>query len=439
MKLEPRGRSQDEIIAELEARRDKDADWRGGRTFSLVYDAGSEVRELLERAYSTFIMENALSPMAFPSLRRLEMEVVAIAGNLFHAPDAAGSMTTGGTESILMAMKTAREWGLARRPGIRPEVVLPITAHPAFEKAAHYLGLKNVHVPVRADFRVSVEAARAAITDETVLVVGSAPPYPHGAVDPIEDLAALALEKGILCHVDACLGGFLLPFLEKLGRPIPPFDFRIPGVTSLSADVHKYGYAAKGASVILYRDAELRKHQYFTYSGWPGGLYASPTMTGTRSGGAIAAAWAVLRSLGEEGYLRHARSIVESTAKLIAGINAIPGLRVLGEPDASVFAFTSDDAPIYSIGQAMEEKGWRLDYQQDPASLHVMVTPAHAKIADVFLRDLAAGTERARSGELAPSSSAAVYGMLAAMPDRSEFDGFLLGLLDSVYTLEGIS
>jgi glutamate/tyrosine decarboxylase-like PLP-dependent enzyme len=428
----PRGRSREQVRSMLEARRRDDADWRSGRTFSLVYHAGDEVVAVLRDALSLFVMENALSPLAFPSLRALENDVIAIALGLLHAPEgAAGSMTTGGTESILMALRTAREWGRSVRGVAHPKVLVPVTAHPAFHKAGHYLDVEVVPVPVGPDFRASVEAARSLVDERTVLVVASAPSYPQGVLDPIAELAALARDRGILCHVDACLGGFLLPFVERLGRPLLPFDFRVEGVTSISADLHKYGYAAKGASVVLYRDADLRKHQFFTHTEWPGGLYVSPTMTGTRSGAAIAAAWAVLHYLGEEGYLGLARRVLATTDRLRAGIEAIPGLHVLGEPAMSVLSFVSDRHDVYALGQALERRGWRLDLNQRPASLHLMVTPAHEAHVAAFLADLRAAAEE----PLSPAAgNAAVYGMLAAVEDRAEVGDFLKGLLDGIYT-----
>ncbi len=262
--------------------------------------------------------------------------------------------------------------------------------------------------------------------------MGSAPSYPQGVVDPIEELAALAKEAGILCHVDACLGGLLLPFAEKLGHPIPAWDFRVEGVTSISADLHKYGYAAKGASAILYRDAELRKHQFYSWSGWPGGLYVSPTMTGTRSGAAIAAAWAVLHYLGEEGYLRLAHAVLETSRRLREGIAAIEDFKILGAPVASVFSFTSERHDVYALHRAMAKQGWRLDCQQLPASLHLMVTPAHETVASQLLADLAACARTLEPG--APQGDAAVYGMLAAMDDRGPVEDFLKSLLDGIYT-----
>ena len=433
MTLPATGMSRAELMARLEELRAGDADWRSGRTFSLVYYAGDELLEVLKEAYGKFFSENGLSPLAFPSLRRFEQEVVRICADLFHAgPEAAGSMTSGGSESILLAVKTARDQARAERGIAEPEMLLPLSAHPAFLKAAHSFGVKPIMVPLDAGFRADAQAARALATDRTALVVGSAPAYPHGVVDPIPELAALAQERSALCHVDACLGGFLLPWSEKLGRYAPPFDFRVPGVTSLSADLHKYGFAAKGASVVLYRDRALRRHQFFTYAGWPGGLYGSPGMAGTRPGGAIAAAWAALHFLGEEGYLRIARRILDTSRALLEGVAAVPGLRILGEPKLSVFAFASDELDVYQLGDAMEARGWKLDRQQLPPSLHLMVTPAHEAAAAPFLSDLRACAASLARGEPAPDGSAAMYGMIGAMPERAGVDAFILEFMDGL-------
>jgi sphinganine-1-phosphate aldolase len=342
-------------------------------------------------------------------------------------------MTSGGTESILMAVKTARDWARAEKGITAAQMVVPVSVHPAFEKAGHYLGVKVLHAPVGPDTRVDVKAVEALLTPNTCLIVGSAPPYPHGVIDPITALAALAKARGILCHVDACLGGFILPFARKLGRDIPPFDFSVDGVTSLSADLHKYGYAAKGASVVLYRDEALRRHQFFTYAGWPGGLYASPSLCGTRPGGAIAAAWAVMHYLGEDGYLAKAKVVLDTTQALLDGVRAVPGLRVLGSPHASIFAFTSDSLDVYQLGDAMEARGWKLDRQSSPPALHCMVTPAHQKVVGAFCEDLRDCASRLTAGEPAPDGSAAMYGMIGALPDTSSVDGFLLDFLDGLY------
>lgn len=434
MRLPAKPTPREDVFAELDAAASGDADWRRARTFSLVYQARKEVLDVAQQAYLRFFSENALNPVAFPSLRRFEHDVVSMTADLFHAPEgAAGTMTSGGSESLLMAVKTARDWARVERPHISsPEMLLPITAHPALEKAAHYFGVKAVHVPVGADLRADVDAARGLAGPGTILVVGSAPAYPHGVVDPIEPLAALAAERGVLFHVDACLGGFLLPFVERLGHPVAPFDFRVPGVTSMSADVHKYGYAAKGASVVVYRSRALRRHQWFAYGDWPGGLYGSPSMTGTRPGGAIAAAWAVMRYLGQEGYLDLARITMETTARLLKGVSEIAGLRVLGEPAMSVFAFASDTVDVYVLGDAMEKRGWKLDRQQRPPCLHLMVTPAHATVVDEFLGDLRACVASLEATRPTPEGAAAMYGMLGAAPERSMIGTFILDFMEGL-------
>jgi glutamate/tyrosine decarboxylase-like PLP-dependent enzyme len=432
-RLPPQGMSHPDVLARMRELRAEDARWQEGRTWSLVYNAGEDVRRLLAEAYTEFMSENGLSPFAFPSLRRFESEVLAIAAELFHGEGVAGTMTSGGTESILMAVKTARDFARAERGITEPELVMPASVHPAFQKAAHYFGLKAVNVPVGPDFRADVAAMRAALTPRTVLMVGSAPAYPQGLVDPIPELAELARRQGILFHVDACLGGFLLPFARKLGAPVPDFDFAVPGVTSLSADLHKYGYAAKGASLVLYRTPELRRYQFFTYADWSGGIYASPSMAGTRPGGAIAAAWAVLQYLGEEGYLRLTGTVLDTARALREGIRAIPGLRLLGEPRLSIFAFGSDTLDVYALGDAMEARGWKLDRQMLPPALHLMVTPAHAKVVEPFLADLRACAAGLTRGEPAPEGSAAMYGMLGAMPDRSEAADFIRQFMDTLY------
>ena len=437
MKLPTTGKPRDELLADMRGLQVDDANWRAGRMWSLVYFAGDDVADVLKDAYTTFIYGNGLSPMAFPSLRKLEAEVIAITADLLGGSEAVGNMTTGGTESIIMAVKTARDSARADRPGLgQPEMVLPITAHPAFEKASHYLGVRPVHIPVTEDFRADVGAARAAVTDKTVLIVGSAPCYPYGVVDPMPELAALAQERGIGCHADACVGGFFLPFMRRLGYEAPPFDFSVPGVTSISADLHKYGYSTRGTSTIMYRDKEIRRHQFFTYADWPGGLYGSPTMPGSRAGGAIAAAWAVLHYLGEEGYLRLARTVMDTARALMDGINDISGLRVLGEPDMSIFSFTSDSVDIYAVADAMDARGWHLDRQQMPPKVHLVVTPAHQEVVGEFLADLEAATQSVATTGPAPGGTAAMYGMLGTLPDRGAVQKVILDFMDRVTQLE---
>ena len=477
--LPSQGIEADLILNRMRRLRERDAKWQEGKTWSLVYHVDEDVTRFLQEAHSLFFSENGLNPMAFPSLRQFEAEVVAMTANLLGGHgEAAGNMTSGGTESILMAVKTARDWARARKPSVTaPEMILPATAHPAFEKAAHYFSVKPVHVPVKPDFRADPEASRCAITPNSILVVGSAPSYPQGVVDPIPELARIAQQNGLLFHVDACVGGFMLPFIRRLGYPVPDFDFGVPGVTSISVDLHKYAYAAKGASVILYRDKSLRRHQFFAYSDWAGGIYASPTMAGTRPGGVIAAAWAILNHLGEDGYRAIAETVMETVARLREGIAGIEGVHILGEPVMSILALGSDRLDVYQLGDELALRGWYLDRQQSPPSLHLTVTPAHAQVVDEFLRDLAdavlqakalswarvsnslqvgivkaagkllperwmsALTSRASSltsfsGGAVPQRSAAMYGMMASLPNRGDLNEVVLDILDDLTQVE---
>lgn len=424
MMFPEKGTAKDDVLKKMAAMRDEDARWREGKTFSLVFYAGDEVLELLKEAYTMFMSENGLNPSAFPSLRRFEAEVVSMTAHMLGGDgDVCGNMTSGGTESILMAVKTAREWAKENMPQVKnPEMVLPVTAHPAFDKAAHYFNVKVVHTPIGKDYRADVSAMQKAITKNTILLVGSAAQYAHGVVDPISDIAARAKEKGLLCHVDACIGGFVLPFAKKLGYVIPDFDFRVNGVTSMSVDLHKYAYSAKGASVILYRNKNLRRHQFFVYTDWPGGIYGSPTMTGTRPGGAIAAAWAMLNYLGEEGYLRIVDTVMKTTKNFIDGIHAIEGIYVAGEPHMSIIAIGSDKLDVYEVGDEMMMRGWHIDKQQFPPTLHLTVTYAHAAVADKFLSDLKEAVEAVKKFSWRKVSSytqlAVVKNLLKVLPEK---------------------
>jgi glutamate/tyrosine decarboxylase-like PLP-dependent enzyme len=438
MKFPEEGTPRERVLEQMEALRRADVDWRGGKTFGYVYNAGEEVLRLADEAAKLFLHTNALSLSAFPSLRRFEAETLAMCIDLLHGGDqAAGSLTSGGTESICMAVKTARDHARRERPEVtRPEMVLPVTIHPAFQKAGHYFDVKVVTVPVGADLRVPAEAVREAITDQTILIAGSAPCFPFGVIDPIEELAGLASSRGIWMHVDACLGGLMLPFIERaLGEAVPGWDFRVAGVSSISADLHKYGFSPKGASLVLYRSRELRRDQFFAYADWPGGLYASPTLAGSRSGAPIAASWAILKALGVAGFGELTRVTIQTARNLMAGIEAIGPFRILGKPPASVFAFTSDAIDVYLLGDALEAAGWRLDRQQRPASLHMMVSPAHAAVADRFLSDLRRLTAELSGQPPAAEGMAAMYGMAAVLPDRGAITNVLLDFLDGFDSL----
>lgn len=459
----------------MRAAREHDLRWREGRAFSLIYNAGEQVSEIQKEAYLLFFSENGLNPTAFPSLKKFEAEVIAMTAGLLHGDAGTiGNMTSGGTDSILMATLAAREWARMHHPEITaPEIVMPASAHPAFDKGGHYFGLRIIRVPVKADFRADPQAMEAAVTPNTILLVGSAPSYPHGVVDPISDLAAIAQRHAILMHVDACVGGMFLPFARRLGYPVPDFDFSIPGVTSISADLHKYGYAAKGASVILFHSGELRRKMFFASIDWSGGVYASPTLSGTRPGGAIAAAWAVMNFLGEEGYLALTNTVMQTAHKIQEAIRSMPDLKILGNPNMSVMAIASDTLNIYEIGDELSQLGWQLDRQQFPASLHLTLSPIHAQVSDQFLADLHSAVEKVRrpnlrkqtnalvisaantaarvlperwlsrltskiSGLLGnegaglPQRSAAMYGLIGSLPNRGDLKELVLDIVDQL-------
>ncbi len=410
-RLPEHGVSADQVLATMDGFRAGDRDWRSGRVFSLVYSAGPEVHDLLGRAAELFPAENALNTAVFPSLGRMQSDIVAITAGLLGADrlpsdqrdQVRGFLTSGGTESLLQATKTARDWGRDHRGIHRPNMVLSTGAHAAFDKASHYFDVEARRVPVRPDFTADVDAMADAIDDNTVLVVASAPTYPQGMVDPVADLAGLAADRGVLCHVDACLGGFILPFLARLGHLDATWDLSVPGVTSISADLHKYGYASKGVSVVLYRNRQLARLQPFVTSNWLGGLYGSPSMAGTRPAGPIAAGWAVLHHLGLDGYLTLAEDAHRAATAIMATITSTPGLVLRGRPDATVFAFGgqteesvgggdqgSDALDTFALGDALVGRGgWYFDRQAPPDSLHATVHAGHLAVVDELCADLA--------------------------------------------------
>ncbi len=394
MNLPRSGRPVDEVIAELASKRRDDVRWADGRAFGMIYNGGPSVHAVAERAASLYLHENALNTQAFPSLGAIQADVVGWTAGLLHAPaTAAGFLTSGGTESILCAALAARERGRAERGITQPELVLPESAHAAFHKAAHLFGLTVRKTPVREDWTADVDAMARVVNANTVLVVGSAPQYPQGVVDPIPEIAALAARVGANCHVDACMGGFVLPFAELLGRAVPPWDFRVDGVHSISADVHKLGYAPKGVSVILHRTKELRRYQTFVFDGWLGGFYASPNLQGTRSGLPMAAAWAVMQHLGLDGYLELTRVALENADRMRAGIAAIEGLRVLGDGSFHLIALSADSTArppvdVFALGDALRARGWFHDRQTPPDSLHSTVSNSNTGVIDAYLSDL---------------------------------------------------
>jgi sphinganine-1-phosphate aldolase len=432
--LPKKGTDREQVLGQLNEARTKDTRWQEGRLFSLVYHESDEHTEFLKKAFTAYFHENGLNPGAFPSLKKFEGEVISIAAHLLGGGEqAAGTMTSGGSESIMMSMKAHRDWARETKGITEPEVIFAITAHPAFDKAAHYFGVKPVKVPVDSAQRMDVAAVKAALSKNTILIVGSAPQYPHGVMDPIEELAEVARTAGVGMHVDACVGGFMLPFLKRLGKEIPPFDFSVEGVTAISADLHKYGFAAKGASVILYCNKDMRRFQFFISKEWPGGLFVSPSVTGTRPAGSIAAAWATFQALGEEGYLELYRGLSDTATRYRKGVEAL-GYSIVGDPVGTLFAFQSKDVNIHVIADLMESKGWFVDRQMNPDSIHLTITPANTASCERYLADLKECTAHARAHpELAGEGMAAMYGMVAKIPDPTMINQFLYQYLDQRY------
>ena len=405
------GVAREDVLAMVDAMAVKeDAIAREGRVSGSIYHGGEDHFAFLSEVYRRFAHVNVLQRDMYPSATKFEGEIVAMCAALLHGGEqACGVLTFGGSESLFNAVLVYREEGRAR--GVEaPQVVVPVTAHVAIAKAAHYLGVEIVPAPVTDGFVVDVDAVRSLITPRTVALFGSAGTYPHGLIDPIEQLGALALEHGIGLHVDGCLGGLILPWGERLGVELPLWDFRVPGVTSISADTHKYGYAPKGTGVMLYANRELRHRQYFKASDWPGGLYASPGIAGSRSGGLIAATWAALVTLGEQGYLEVARRIFAAGAEIRAAVEAVPELELFGAPTFCV-AFRSDAVDIYHVNDGLKERGWRMNSLQLPPGLHFCVTlpNTQAGVTEAFAADLAAAVEVAKRAE-GPPRSGAVYG-----------------------------
>lgn len=440
-RLPERGLPRDEVLRTVRdlAARERPR-WRDGLASGAVYHGGDDHVELLSRVYAATSQVNPLHADLWPSGAKFEAEIVAMTAAMLGGDDPGrqivGTVTSGGTESILLAMKAYRDRARARVRGrvTRPEVVAPATAHVAFDKAAQYFGIRLVRVPVGPDHRADVAAMARAVTRRTVALVGSAPTFPHGVIDPIEDLAAVAAERGIGFHTDACLGGFVLPWARRLGYDVPPFDFSVPGVTSMSADTHKFGYAAKGTSVVLYRGAELRRHQYFTATEWPGGLYLSPTLAGSRPGGLSAACWAAMVATGEDGYLEATGRVLETGAAIRDGIAAIPRLRVLGDP-LWVIAFASDTVDVYRVLEHMTRRGWSLNGLHRPAAVHLCVTLRHTEpgVAERFLADLEASVAEALAQPTGDQGMAPVYGLAATLPFRGMVRDLLKRYIDLLY------
>jgi glutamate/tyrosine decarboxylase-like PLP-dependent enzyme len=399
MTLPEKGTDWESLKREMEKRGANDVKWRDGKTAVYVFNAGPDVERVQKEAYALFQSENGLGSMAFPSLKRMEDEVVANGLALLHAPEgAAGNITSGGTDSITMAMKTARDFARGEK-GVKGQVniVLPYSAHPAFDKAAKVMEIEVRRVAVGADYLADVEAMAKAADDKTIMIAGSAPCFPYGLIDPIAKLGALAQARGLWLHVDACVGGYIAPFVRMNGGDIPPFDFEVAGVSSMSADLHKYGYCAKGASTVLFRSEALRAHMIFDSNDWPGGRMVTPTLAGTRPGGAIAAAWAVMNFLGVEGYRAKHAQVTGAREKIEAGVKAL-GFSVIGKPQLGLIAFTRDDIDCMAVWGKLFERGWFTSLTTEPKGLHLMLSPFHLQVADTYLADLAWAVDEVKAG-----------------------------------------
>ncbi|MBE7438573.1 MAG: aminotransferase class V-fold PLP-dependent enzyme [Spirochaetales bacterium] len=412
--------------------------WQKGLVSGGVYHGQKEHIDFLNEIYAMHSQTNPLHVDLWPSITRYENEITSMTANLLgkreSQADIVGSVTSGGTESILLAMKTYRDHAREVR-GIRHgEMIVPETAHAAFDKAAMYFGIKKRTVPVGADMRADVRSVRRALSSRTIVVVGSAPSFPHGVIDPIAEMSELARRAGAGFHTDACLGGFVLPFARELGYSAPDFDFRLPGVTSLSADTHKFGYAAKGTSVVLYRSASLREHQFYITTDWPGGLYFSPTLAGSRPGALIAQCRAAMLRMGRQGYQDAARRIFFTARKIKEGLADIEGLELLGD-SLFVIAFKSKDLNIYNISERLGRAGWNLNGLHRPACLHLCVTLLHTQkgVAGRFLKDLKIAVQAERKAPLKSAGMAPVYGMAAALPARGIVRDLLRAVLDRIY------
>ena len=414
--------------------------WKNGYVSGSVYHGDMEHIDFQNQIYALNSQSNPIHFDIWPSVFKFEAEIVSMTANMLSAKkttdEIVGAVSSGGTDSILLAMKTYRDWARDTKGITAPEMVVPTTAHAAFDKAAEYFCIKMIRVPVGKDYRADVKAMEAAITDNTIVMVGSAPQFPHGIIDPIEELSEIARKRGIGFHTDACLGGFILPWAEKLGYDVPPFDFRLPGVTSMSADTHKYGYAAKGTSVVLYRGKQLRHHQYFVTTEWPGGLYFSPTFLGSRAGALSAECWAAMVSIGENGYMKAAESILTAAKSLKEGIRQIPELYVLGDP-LFVVAFSSDTLDIHAVCDVMSAKGWSLSGLQKPACVHISLTQRHAQpgVIERLVSDLKEAVTYVKQHPEMKGSLTPIYGMTGNVNLQEAVRQFSFELMDLFYEI----
>lgn len=438
MRIPARGLDESEVFSRLEAARQHDWPWRDGKLFAYVFEDGPEIEEVGKKAYMAYLTENGLDPTTFPSLLQFENDIVDMARrHLGGGEEVVGNFTSGGTESIILAVKAARDWFREQHPGVRPQMLVPITAHAAFHKAAHYLDIDVIITDVDpVTFRADPASMRAHLSARTMLLVASACSYAHGVVDPVREIAAMAAERGILCHVDGCMGGFLLPYFRRLGASITDFDFTVPGVTSMSMDLHKYGLCPKGASVVLYRDESLRKHQIYTCSEWTGYTMINNTIQSSKSGGPLAAAWAVLQFVGDAGYLSIAARLLDAKRRLLAGIRAVPGLSVLGEPEMSLVGFTSEEVSVFALADELKSRGWHVQAQlaHGPSreNLHMTINPGNTRWIDDFVADLPRAVEAVRAAGGGPKPPKELAALLAQQIEADPTGAGLGNVVESV-------
>jgi sphinganine-1-phosphate aldolase len=439
-----KGRNPEDIYNELQIiAEEEDKFWETGLISGTMYHGGKEHYAYLDRVFSLFSYVNLLQRDICPSGTKLESEIIAMVAKMLHGEavkkynpqdEVCGTLTSGGTESIFNGVYIHREWAREEKGIQKPEMVVPITIHPAFHKAAHYLGVKMVAVAVDENFEADVEAMRARITPNTIALAGSAGNYPYGVIDPLEKLSDLALEHKIGLHVDGCLGGFILPWIEKLGYDIPPFDFRLPGVTTMSCDTHKYGYALKGTSTVLVRNHKLLRYQFFSKGDWPGGLYASPTIQGSRSGGLSAATWAAMVSMGEEGYLKAARLIMGTADKIRAGIAGIPEIKIAGK-STFLISMISSEVDMYHVNDYLTSKGWRMNGCQNPPGFHFCITLRNTLpgVAEAFIKDLSDAVTYAKDPPQPFPTSGALYGLAGSVDGQAILKEGMLDFIEATY------
>jgi sphinganine-1-phosphate aldolase len=447
-KIPDKGRDHEDIYNEIETMAtEENAKWKSGLASGTFYHAGEEHRAFMNKVFALYSHINIIQVDLCPSMSKFESEIVSMTANMLNGAvvdedstddQVCGTLTSGGSESIMMAMKVYRDKAKIEKGIEKPEILLPKTAHSAFRKAEEYFGIKMVDIPCYLpDFRVDPKLVEAAITPNTVAIVGSAGNYPYGLIDPMEELSEIALKHKLWFHIDGCLGGFILPWVEKLGYAVTPFDFRLPGLTSMSADTHKFGYGLKGTSVILYRHKDFRKHQYFTDPEWPGGTYLSPSASGSRSGGLTASMWAAMVNLGEEGYLKIAGDLMRVADEIKSGLQEIPELIIIGNP-TFIVSFRSEDVDIYHVNDCMQNKGWRLNVFQFPEVLHFCVTRPQTLIPGVAERlnaDLKEAVVYAKSKAGTPSETSAIYGISGTKEGNQLINELLHGYLDLFYTV----